>query len=84
MLRHDDIPENIEFVMPACLFEGALTAIAGLGSAEVGFPTITTEGEEVKIASVLITMEGPRHGWIVGPMGEGVKITLVGDDGGKG
>jgi hypothetical protein len=84
MLRHDDVPEDTEFVMFACLFEGALTAIAGLGSAEVRFPTITTEGEEVKVASVLITMEAPRHGWIVGRMDEGVKITLVGDGGGKG
>jgi hypothetical protein len=84
MLRHDDVPEDTEFVMLACLFEGALTAIAGLGSAEVRFPTITTEGEEVKVASVLITMEAPRHGWIVGRMGEGVKITLVGDGGGTG
>jgi hypothetical protein len=72
MLRHDDVPEDIESVMFACLFEGALTAIAGLGSAEVGLATVATESEEVKVASVLITTEAPRHGWIVGGMGEGV------------
>jgi hypothetical protein len=45
---------------------------------------ITTEGEEVEFAGLVEAAEAPGHGWIVGGMGEGVKITLVGDGGGKG
>ena len=33
VFRHDDIPEDVEFVVSACLFQGALTTIAGSGSA---------------------------------------------------
>ena len=84
MLRHNDIPEDIEFIMSAYLFEGALTAIARLRSAEVGLATVTTEGEEVKIARLLITTEARRHAWIVGRFVSRTKITLVGDGDGKG
>jgi hypothetical protein len=83
VLRHNDIPENIELVTMACLFERRRESSACGWSAEVGFATITTEGEEVKIACVLITTEAPRHGWIVGRMGGKLKMTLVGDGGGK-
>lgn len=83
MFRHNDIAENIELVTTACLFERRLESSACGWSAEVGFATITTEGEEVKIACVLITTEAPRHGWIVGRMGGKLKMTLVGDGGGK-
>lgn len=79
VLRHDDITEYVEFVMFACLFEGAFAAIAGSRSTEAGLATVTTEGEEVQVAGVLKAMEAPRHGWIVGGMGERGKITLVGE-----
>ena len=39
--------------------------VPGVGGVEVGFAVVTTEGDEVVVAFVLIPFEAQRHGWIL-------------------
>jgi hypothetical protein len=65
VLGHDDVAEDFEVIAFAGEFEGVLEDVSGCGGVEVGFAVVTTEGDEVVVALLLVSLEVERHGWVL-------------------
>ena len=57
MFRHDDVTEDAELVIYPRLFQGAFELDSRGGCAEFGLASVTTEGDEMKVAGLLVPVE---------------------------
>jgi hypothetical protein len=62
MLWHHDVTQNFEAVAAGSEFKRIKESISGICCCEVSLPAITTEGDKVVVAFMLITLEAQRHG----------------------
>ena len=65
VLGHYDITQNLEAVVSANEFERIKESIFGVCLSEVSFSAITTEGDKVIVAFILVSLEAQRHEWIL-------------------
>ncbi len=65
VLGHDDVAEDFEVVAFAGEFQGVEEDVFRGRGGEVGFAAVTTEGHEVVVALVLVSLEAQRHGRIL-------------------
>lgn len=63
MLGHDNVAENLELIAFTGEFEGVLEDVSVCGGVEVGLAVVATEGDEVVVALLLVSLEVERHGW---------------------
>ena len=61
MFRHDNVTENVEYVSSAHLLQGSHKSLPGCSAGEVWGPVVTAEGEEMEVASLLVTLETGGH-----------------------
>jgi hypothetical protein len=61
VVRHEDIANDVEMVFPAGVFEDLLEDVAGGGSSENVGVTVATDGDEMKVSSLLATDETRWH-----------------------
>jgi len=61
MLRHDHVTDDEESVPAADLFERLLEGATCFWNPEERCATVTTEGDEVKVAGLLETVESAGH-----------------------
>ena len=59
---HNDIAEDVKDVFPFYLFEGSFEEVAGGWVGWIWLAGVTTEGEEVCVAGLLVTLEVGGHG----------------------
>jgi hypothetical protein len=71
VLGHDDVAEDVEVVTNPHGFERSFEEFAGAWDAEVGLPSITTEGDEMGVSAGLIADQRLSHDGILlyGPEG---------------
>ncbi len=71
VLRHYDVAEDFELVLLAGGFERVEEDVPCRCRVEEWIAVVTTEGDEVVVAFLLVTLQVERHGWIVvgGPTG---------------
>jgi hypothetical protein len=62
MLGHHDIAEYAKDIPPAHGFESALKEFADWSGVKIGKPVVATEGEEMKVFTLLEPFEPGRHG----------------------
>ncbi len=62
MFRHHYVSCHNEFIFLANAFQRGLEEIPRFGSGEIRKTTVTTEGEKVHLAGMLVTNESRRHG----------------------
>ena len=65
VLGHDDVAEDFEVVASPGEFEGVEKDIPCLGRVEIRLTAITTEGDEVIVTFLLVSLQAQRHGWIL-------------------
>ena len=61
VLGHEDVAEDEEVVSLTDPFKSGEEGAAGVIIVEVGKPVVTTEGEEVMLASGLVSLQTARH-----------------------
>jgi hypothetical protein len=77
VLGHDDVGVEGEIVGTAGSFDDLFEDVFGFGGLEVGKTAVTTEGDEVGLASVMAAFEAQWHGWILaGALGKAVRALL--------
>ena len=62
MLGHDDIGVHFEVIVLPGLFEGTFEKVSGYGCLEVGPPLETTDGDQVIVSHLLVTLQTGLHG----------------------
>jgi hypothetical protein len=65
MLGHQDISMDGEFMTPRNFFDDSFKGVLGIGIVQKRKTVITTEGDEVKLASILTTFKAQWHSWIL-------------------
>jgi hypothetical protein len=65
VLGHDDVTEEFELIVSAGTFERVEKDISGGSSVEVGIAVVATEGDEVVVTFLLVSLEAQRHGLIL-------------------
>ncbi len=65
VLGHDDVTEEFKLIMSAGTFERVEEDVSGVLGVEVGFAIVATEGDEMVVALLLISLEPERHGMIL-------------------
>ena len=65
VLGHDDVTEEFKLIMSAGTFERVEEDVSGVLGVEVGFAVVATEGNEMVVALLLISLEPERHGMIL-------------------
>jgi hypothetical protein len=62
VFRQDHITENMEDVPSAYLLQSSLKEIADWRGVQIRKPVVATEGEEMKVSSVLKSFKSIGHG----------------------
>jgi len=70
VLRHDYVPVHAESILLSNALQCGFEGVARLWSSEVWSAFVATEGEEVKLASLVEAFQSPRHGARVFPQPE--------------
>jgi hypothetical protein len=65
VLRHYDVPEEFELIVSAGTFERVEEDIFGGLGVEVRIAVVATEGDEMVVAFLLVSLEPERHGMIL-------------------
>jgi nitrogenase molybdenum-iron protein alpha/beta subunit len=66
VLWHQDVAEDIELMSATETFEASLEGDSELVVVEKRLAAITTEGQEMEMTGVLVSLEVVRHGGILG------------------
>ena len=78
MLWHEDVAEDIEFMPATESFEASLEGGSECVVIQKRFAAITTEGQEMQMTGVLISLEVVRHGRILGPIPPHGQVPAIG------
>ena len=62
VLRHDHISGDVEAVLPPRPFQRDFKQVFGMCTGQQRLTAIATEGHEVQITGLLVSLESPRHG----------------------
>ncbi len=66
MFGHYDVAEDLELVSAACSLQRVEEDVFRGGGVQVGSAVVATEGDEVVVAFLLVSLEAQRHGLILG------------------
>ena len=62
VLWHDDIAYHHESIADARLLQRFFKGVSRLSSAEIRLPVMTTKGQKVEVAGLLVSNQTARHG----------------------
>ena len=75
MVRHENVTEDLEAVLPSSFFEDLLEGVAGGGGSQDVSVAVAADGDEVQVSILLVSNETFGHGASLEESGSLTRIT---------